>query len=114
MIYYAKLNNAQEIEGFYIEDFYGKELCESLNHINVDEALHSYLLNVGSLMIFRGVKEDRLYTILDKDLFKKVIQPEDTTPQPPSEMDLLKEEVLQQSESMLDMDFRLTSLELGL
>lgn len=34
--------------------------------------------------------------------------------EPPSEIDLLKEEVLQQSESMLDMDFRLTSLELGL
>lgn len=34
--------------------------------------------------------------------------------QTPSDMDLLKEEVLQQSEAMLGMDFRLIRLEIGL
>lgn len=48
---------------------------------------------------------------LTKDEIEELRKPK---PQPPSEMDLLKEEVLQQSEAMVDMDFRLTSLELGL
>ncbi len=35
-------------------------------------------------------------------------------PAPPSETELLKEEALNQSEIMLEMDFRMTNLELGL
>lgn len=40
--------------------------------------------------------------------------PEPLPPAPPSELELLQEEVLNQSEMMLDMDYRMTSLELGL
>ena len=40
--------------------------------------------------------------------------PEPLPPQPASELELLQEEVLNQSEMMLDMDYRMTSLELGL
>ncbi len=40
--------------------------------------------------------------------------PEPLPQQPASELELLQEEVLNQSEMMLDMDYRMTSLELGL
>ena len=40
--------------------------------------------------------------------------PEALPPGPKSEIELLQEEVLNQSEMMLDMDFRMTNLELGL
>ena len=40
--------------------------------------------------------------------------PEPLPPVPPSDMELLQEEVLNQSEMILEMDFRLTSIELGL
>ena len=48
------------------------------------------------------------------DYIEEYIPEFNIEPQPPSEIDLLKEEVLQQSEATLDLDFRLTSLELGL
>lgn len=114
-MYYAKIID-RIIEGFYIEEFHGEELCQSIvesGGIEVDEELHQYIISLGKAE-FLGIKEEKIYTIIDKDLFKEVIQPEDTTPHPPSDVDLLKEEVLQQAESMVDMDFRLTSLELGL
>lgn len=47
------------------------------------------------------------------DLIEEYI-PEQLLPVQPSELELLQEEVLNQSEMMLDMDFRITSLELGL
>lgn len=47
------------------------------------------------------------------DLIEEYI-PESLPPAPPSEAELLKEEVLNQSEMMLEMDFRMTSVELGL
>ena len=69
MIYYTKLDG-NKISGFYIESFHGKELCESLNHIKIDEELHSYIIDFG-LVAFNGLKEDKLYTIEDKDSFCK-------------------------------------------
>lgn len=48
------------------------------------------------------------------DLIEEYIPSADNTARPPSQLELLQEEVLNQSEMMLDMDFRLTSVELGL
>ena len=47
------------------------------------------------------------------DLIEEYV-PEPLPPVPPSDMELLLEEVLNQSEMILEMDFRLTSIELGL
>ena len=41
-------------------------------------------------------------------------EPEPAPPSPPTELELLQEEVLQQSEYMVEMDYRLMNLELGL
>lgn len=46
------------------------------------------------------------------DLIEEYTQ--EQLPVQPSELELLQEEMLNQSEFMLDMDFRITSLELGL
>lgn len=40
--------------------------------------------------------------------------PEPLPPGPPTEMELLQEEVMLQAENQIDLDFRVTSLELGL
>lgn len=114
-MYYVKINSGV-IDGFYIEDLHGEQVCNTvylMGGLKVEEELYQHLLSLGQAE-FIGSKEEKIYTILDKDLFKKVIQPLDPTPPQPSQLELLKEEVLQQSESMVDMDFRLTSLELGL
>lgn len=41
-------------------------------------------------------------------------EPEPAPPSPPTELELLQEEVLEQSEYMVEMDYRLMNLELGL
>lgn len=118
-IYIAKLTLDKKIEkSFYIEDIHGLKLCESVlsqNGIQIDDDMHTYLSSITGEIDFNGViDKNKVYSMEDKELFKVTEIPLNTTPQLPSEMDLLKEEVLQQSESMVDMDFRLTSLELGL
>lgn len=84
-MYYVDLNN-KKIIGFYIEELHGKEKCEEIissDGLKIDEELWQYILTLGECK-FTGTVEEREYTILDKDLFERVIQPVDTTPQPPT------------------------------
>lgn len=55
-------------------------------------------------------------TIFSKGLFDYIEEytPEPLPPGPPTEMELLQEEVMLQAENQIDLDFRVTSLELGL
>lgn len=89
-MYYVKLNQG-DVEGFYIEDLHGTEICTSIYEeggLKIDDELHEYLLTLNSCR-FTGVKEDRDYTISDKDSFTAIISPPDNTPQLPTQEDRL-------------------------
>ena len=84
-MYYAELIN-NKIVGFYLKEIHGIDKCNlilSNAGIKLDEELHQYLLNLGQSK-FIGVKENKIYTLLDKALFEKVIPPVDNTPQEPA------------------------------
>lgn len=84
-MFYVDLDNKKVI-GFYIEDIHGVETCNSIlknGGFRIDEELWQHLLTLGECK-FLGTVEQREYTILDKDLFERVVQPVDTTPQQPS------------------------------
>lgn len=84
-MFYACIKN-KTIEGFYHQDIHGEQVCNTvyvMGGIKVDEELHQQLLSLGEVE-FIGVKEEKLYTIADKSLFKKVDAVVDTSPQPPS------------------------------
>ena len=84
-MYYAELIN-NKIVGFYLKEIHGIDKCNlilSNAGIKLDEELHQYLLNLGQSK-FIGVKENKIYTLLDKALFEKVIPPVDNTPQAPN------------------------------
>lgn len=86
IIYYAEIKE-KIITAYYIEDIHGEELCKSIlvkGGIVVDEELHQYLLTLGEVE-FTGIKEDRIYTLLDKSLFNKVEIMIDSTQQPSQE-----------------------------
>lgn len=75
-----------KIKGFYTVDIHGEQVCNSvyaMGGLKIDEELHQYLLTLGECK-FIGTVEEREYTIQDKELFEEVVQPIDTTPQPPS------------------------------
>lgn len=78
--YYTELIE-NKINGYYLEDRHGKEFCRSINnYIKVNEELHCYLLTLREAK-FIGEKEDRLYTIDDKELFS-IVEPSQITIEP--------------------------------
>lgn len=84
-MFYVKIDN-KKVLGFYITGLHGLELCNQIyadGGIKIDDELHRYIISVGEVE-FNGVKEDRIYSIEDKALFEQVVQPVDTTPQPPT------------------------------
>lgn len=84
-IFYTKINSSM-IDGFYVVDIHGKEKCQSIldnGGILIDEELHQHLLTLGQVEI-TATKEDRVYTINDKDLFREIPLVVDTVPQPPT------------------------------
>lgn len=85
-MYYVEIKSDKENCRFYTEDMHGFEKCETIianGGIKINEELWRYLLTLGSCR-FIGKVEDREYTILDNELFEEVVQPIDTTPQPPT------------------------------
>lgn len=89
-MYQARLENTV-IKGFYIEEVHGAKACEQVlveGGLNIDEELHDYLLTLN-LSKFTGIRESRVYTIQDKNLFSQIIPPPDNTPVPPTNEDRL-------------------------
>ncbi len=83
---YMNLDKEKNTNGFYVEDIHGLDTCNSIiekGGLKINEELWEYLLTLGKCK-FVGIVEEREYTISDKDLFERVIQPIDTTPQSPS------------------------------
>lgn len=72
-MYYVKIENT-EGKGFYIEEIHGRDVCIFIYNaggLKIDDELHDYLLTLNTFK-FIGVKEDREYTINDKELFKAI------------------------------------------
>lgn len=84
-IFYLSLDN-NNMNGFYNTNFHDEEFCKSIldsGGIIIDEELHSYLVSLCDFK-FIGLREERLYTIKDKDLFIATPPRIDTTPQQPT------------------------------
>lgn len=84
-MYFTELKN-KEVVGFYNTEIHGEEKCNLVlenGGIKIDEELHQHLLSLGQSK-FIGVKEDKVYTLSDKDLFEKIIATVDDTPQAPT------------------------------
>lgn len=93
-MYYADVKGKERVV-YYIVEINGEEKCNLIlenGGIKINEELHQYLLSLGQCK-FIGVKEDKIYTILDKNLFEKVILPIDPSPQPKSQFQILQETV---------------------
>ncbi|GEM_PF-713632 len=87
MYYFAVLEEDNKIKGFYCEAIHGIDYCKSIidnGGLKLSEELWSYIINLNVSIEFIGKVEDREYTILDNELFEEVVQPIDTTPQPPT------------------------------
>lgn len=86
----------------------------------IDEAIDYEITNEDYDKFFelqsRGKQFRLKEVVIGTGLFDYIeeYEPEPQPPQSPSQLGLLQEEVLVQSEMILDMDFRMTSLELGL
>lgn len=92
MDYYVELNNEHIVEGYYNEDINGYEKCDhvlALGGIKIDQELWEHLTSLNQCR-FLGVLEDRLYTIVDKDLFEKVVTQVDPGVPVPSLEDRIK------------------------
>lgn len=115
MIYYMDLNEDKVGQGFYTEDIHGAEQCKDIidnGGIKINEELWQYLLSLG-VVEFTGTVEQREYTILDKDLFKGVVQPVDATPQPPTfseQLTVLGEELTQEKLKAIQKDSTISQL----
>lgn len=105
--YYVRIQ--EDKFGFVVEGIH--EIDESIDHAVTQEDYDRFFELQGEGKQFR-VKEVATGTSLF-DLVEEYIT-EPLPPSPPSELELLQEEILNQSEMILDMDFRMTSLELGL
>lgn len=70
--------------------------------VKINEELHQYLLSLGQCK-FIGVKEDKIYTILDKNFFEKVVLRVDPSPQTKSELEIIKEKIAIQEQSLLEL-----------
>lgn len=138
--YYCLIKNGFIEEGFSVESIHSIEKCEEImanGGICIDYELHQYCTSlIGKIAVNEeGLQEymdtatmhmndgnftyipsydEFIFGIEVKDCFTIEVEPVDTTPQPPTELELLKEEVLEQSEYMVEMDYRLINLELGL
>lgn len=114
MTYYVELKD-KKVNGFYTEEIHGFEKCETIianGGIKINEELWQQLLILRECK-FIGVVEDKEYTILDKDLFEEVIQPIDTTPQPPSfneQLVALGEELTQEKLKNIQKDVAISQL----
>lgn len=87
---------------------------------DIDETIDHKVSNEDYKTFFELQSEGKQFRVKDVptgeglfDLIEEYV-PEPLPPAPPSDMELLQEEVLNQSEMILEMDFRLTSIELGL
>ncbi len=138
--YYFSLKDGVIDGSFYIESYHGVEKCNEImanDGICIDEELHQHCLSLeGKIAVnedgLRDWMEDTTMHMNDgnlayipsydefvfgievKECFTSAIEPYIPTPELPSELELLQEEVLNQSEMMLDLEFRMTTLELGL
>ncbi|MDU6304741.1 MAG: hypothetical protein E6585_23985 [Serratia marcescens] len=105
--YYLRIQG--EKFGFVVEGIH--EIDGTIDHELTQEEYNKFFELQGEGKQFR-LKEnptgDMLFDYLEE------YEPEPLSQGTPSELDLIKEEVLNQSEMILDMDFRMTSLELGL
>lgn len=95
------LKEENKYNGFYIDDKEGKKVLRE-GGLSITIELWKHLLNIG-LFKFNGTKEDRIYTIDDKGLFETFKLPIDDTPQPKSELELLKEKVAIQEQTILEL-----------
>ncbi|WP_346930294.1 XkdW family protein [Clostridium sp.] len=112
---YINLGEDKKINGFYVEDVHGLEKCETIianGGLKIDEELWQYILTLGECK-FTGTVEAREYTIVDKDLFEIVVQPVDTTPQPPTfneQLAALGEELTQEKLRNIQKDATISQL----
>ncbi|GAA0774626.1 hypothetical protein GCM10008908_24790 [Clostridium subterminale] len=115
IIYYVALNENMEWDGYFLEDINGYEKCQKVlfkGGIKIDEELHSKLLETG-LWKYIGETNRFMHTIDDIDLFKEVVQPVDTTPQPPTIPDTIKslgEELTQEKLKNIQKDNTISQL----
>lgn len=99
----------------YFEGFYNEEINKSIpdQTIKINEELWKALLSKSyKIKDINLLNNNVVYAIENLDLFEEYIPK--VTERPISEIELLKEEILIQSATMVDLDFRLTTLELGL
>lgn len=115
MNYYVALKD-YKMNGFYCEDIHGEERCNEIlgnGGLKLSEDLWQYLSMLGCEIEFVGDIEEREYNISDKDLFKEVIQPVDTTPQPPTleeRVTTLGEELTQEKLKNIQKDSTISQL----
>ncbi len=114
MNYYTILKD-KKIKGFYCKEIHGEDYCKTIINsggFEVSEELWSHLLSLGEVK-FIGEIEKRLYTIEDKELFEKVVQPIDSTPQPPSfneQLAALGEQLTQEKLKNIQKDSTISQL----
>lgn len=105
--YYIRIENNNF--GFVVDDIH--TIDEATDHKVTQEEYYKFfeLQSEGKQFRLKEVATgERLFDYIEE------YEPEPLPPAPPTEMKLLQEEVLNQSEMMLEMDYRMTSLELGL
>lgn len=113
-IYYMDIDQQTNIvKGFYCEEIHGINIPNEC--IRITEELWQYVSNMGQSTI--NIKKNKslevgVLGIESKHIFAKVIFPQ--SPPKPTEIMLIKEELLLQAEMLVDNDFRLTNIELGL
>lgn len=103
-MYIVEIENNTVI-GFYTQDINGGKECSLIlerDGINIDEELHRYLLSLGKCK-FTGIKEDRVYSMKDKDLFEEIIQQSENKPIPKTEVELIKEKQEMQDKAILEL-----------
>lgn len=105
--YYIRIENNNF--GFVVDDIH--TIDEATDHEVTQEEYDKFfeLQSEGKQLRLKEVATgERLFDLIEE------YTPEPLPPASLSEAELLKEEVLNQSEMMLEMDFRMTSVELGL
>ena len=115
MIYFVAINKNMEWEGYFLEDIHGEEKCQEIlwrGGIKVDEELHSKLLEMGKWK-YIGKTNKFMHTVEDIKLFEMVVQPVDTTPQPPTfneQLTALGEELTQEKLKNIQKDSTIAQL----
>lgn len=99
----------------------GSDINSNTDHVISDSSYEELVKEIsgdGSVIPLKPGKEFKVKDLLGTgDVYTDYLEeytPAPLPPAPQSELELLQEEVLNQSEMILDMDFRLTSVELGL